>query len=90
MSGDEVWKGDAASAGLRAFLTRKGATPTCASCGQERWNFVTLDGHTAAIPLVQDNGGWVSPPTRLPTYVLICANCAYVRQYAKIDADQDP
>ncbi|MBC7432376.1 MAG: hypothetical protein H7345_09955 [Rubritepida sp.] len=85
---DNIWKGDAASAPLRAFLTRKGASPQCPSCSQESWNFVTVDGHTAAVPLIQDNGGWVSPPARIPVYVLICGNCAFVRQHAKIDVDQ--
>lgn len=85
---DERWEGDAASASLMAYLNRVGASVKCPSCGHADWELVDMPEHTAAVPLVQDNGGWVAPPARVPAYVLVCRNCAFIRMHAKINVER--
>ncbi len=85
---DSDWGGDPASARLTGFLKKRQAQTACPSCGKDQWQFLTPPEHTAAVPLVQDNGGWVSPPARVPVYILVCRNCAFVRMHAKINVDE--
>lgn len=85
---DSDWGGDPASAKLTSFLKNRQASTACPSCGTDQWQFVDAAGHTGAVPLVQDDGGWVAPPARVPVYLLICRNCAFVRMHAKADVDQ--
>lgn len=85
---DTDWGGDADSARLTGFLKKRAAFTACPSCGKDQWQFLTTPDHTAAVPLIQDDDGWIAPPARVPVYVLICRNCAFVRMHAKIDVDR--
>ena len=81
---------DTETSTLQAFLSRKGAALSCPSCGQNTWTIVETPGQTAAVPLFQNNGGWVSPPAHVPAYVLICNNCAFIRMHAKLIVEANP
>lgn len=85
---DDDWGGDAISSRLTDFLKQRGASVACPSCGKSQWKHVHVPEHTGAVPLIQDDGAWVAPPARIPVYVLVCANCAFVRMHAKIDVDE--
>lgn len=63
-------------------IKRRGATTTCQSCGKvpEAWHI--QDGLFALVQ-VDEGMQQLSDDHAIPTYVVICGNCTYIRLYAK-------
>lgn len=78
---------------LVRFLEGKGIRSDCPSCGASSWTVVTsnedgLEEYIAPAQLLvgdpKDPTTLVLGGTHIPVVVMVCDNCFYIRQYARV------
>jgi hypothetical protein len=71
---------DATADEMAAFLGRVGAIDECPICKTDKWIFVGRDhGGVVYLPNPQSTGLMMA----VPSYMLICNNCNFIRLHAK-------
>lgn len=66
------------------LLTKLGALKPCPACGHQHWNLLDEDAEGLPSLLLQRSEVFNIPPPRLPLVVLVCVNCGFLRQHAKL------
>jgi hypothetical protein len=71
------------------FLEKRGVSNACPFCAQSAWTVVNDGFADPALVMVRRDQAFSVPPPALPTYTLVCNNCAFVRSHAKLMIDRD-
>jgi hypothetical protein len=74
---------------VRGFLEKRGVSNACPFCGQSAWTVVNDGTADPGLLMLRQDQAFPIPPPALPTYTLVCNNCAFVRSHAKLMIDRD-
>jgi len=66
------------------FLQSKKAITACSACGTNNWDLLKQPSpdHRWGVPGNALSGGILGPIPSVPTFLLVCVNCAHIRQHS--------
>lgn len=72
-----------------AFLQSKKANPNCISCGANNWTIPDDDSATLRLPILERGNVISMPGPAIPSYIMICGNCGFIRMHAVAIVDPE-
>ncbi len=72
---------------VETFLTKKKVINKCEGCGHSSWTIPSAGDEstmsiTCDLPIAQVDGVYQVPPLAVPSTIVVCTHCGYIRFFA--------